>query len=351
LDYDVSKGRREICDQLITVSVDQIGKFVQCEKCRQLVEVPFDYERTTQGKGRQLRREEQQAEVQKRAVSQSAIQTRPLQAGATTKKPSRSVGEKRAGTANPRADVMAIDFETEETVSHAGVYGSNRRRCPSCGSMLSDDGQCSLCHYVEKRFSGTEVPLKDMKLKLAGFQLWAAGIVRDGVSIKTLSYIFVGLVCLLYVVIAAGSFLYGGTAGYIVLAIATAFLIVFLLMVVQSLRISRDPTARLGILSLFWNGLLFIARQLNWQGYDARFNGRLIINRRNAPVTDDNIPELEGLAKCQVLDLEKTMITDAGLRHLYSLSNLCCLVVRKTRVTHEGVVRLQQTNRHLWIWY
>ena len=92
-------------------------------------------------------------------------------------------------------------------------------------------------------------------------------------------------------------------------------------------------------------------RRVNWQGYDSRNKGRGIINKRGAPIGDQQIAELENLHRCQVLDLEKTLISDAGLRSFYGLQNLHCLVLRKTNVTAEGVFRLQQANPKLWIWY
>ena len=60
------------------------------------------------------------------------------------------------------------------------------------------------------------------------------------------------------------------------------------------------------------------------------------------PITDDRLPELWSLNKCQWLDLSGTQITDAGLKHLEGLDNLQRLHLSGTKVTAEGVRKLQE---------
>ena len=123
-------------------------------------------------------------------------------------------------------------------------------------------------------------------------------------------------------------------------------------MVFKGYQFGRVPAASLAWFQRpFWNSILHFARMMNWQGYDARYKGRGIIDKRGVPVADAELPAIDNLNRCQVLDLEGTLVTDRGLRALYGLNHLHCLVLRKTDVTHEGVFRLQQANPKVWIWY
>ena len=51
---------------------------------------------------------------------------------------------------------------------------------------------------------------------------------------------------------------------------------------------------------------------------------------------------LKGLKSLQILDLESTNVTDAGLEHLKGLSQLRELYLGNTKVTDEGVQKLKQ---------
>jgi hypothetical protein len=123
-------------------------------------------------------------------------------------------------------------------------------------------------------------------------------------------------------------------------------------MAVNGHRLVTSPNAKLARFQQpFWYGLLKVARLLKWQGYDSNLSGRTIIDMRRQPVTDHQIPKIDDIGRCEVLDLEGTQITDEGLRHLQSIKTLKCLVVRKTEVTRAAVLRLQQSRRRLWIWH
>ena len=327
--YDAATGRYVPCDHVIVVSDDQIGTLVECEKCHQMVEVPFDY-------GASTRRRKKSAKPKQAARVQGKTTTanRPVEKIDPVKR-----------------DVMSMDFESEKPIQHGPVHRSDRKRCPKCGALLADNGHCTLCHYVEKRYDVQGIPLAQIKVKPAGFQLWIAEIVSDGVSIKLLSYFMIAMISLLFLIIASACVVTGGFGGFASLFLVTLGYVVFLLTIVKTRQLATNPVARLGFLTPFWNILLVAARAMNWQGYDARFKGRKIVDLRNAPLTDDQLPNVEGLRTCQVLDIENSMVTDRGLRHLYSLTDLRCLVLRKTKVTHDGVIRLQQAHPRIWIWY
>ena len=65
---------------------------------------------------------------------------------------------------------------------------------------------------------------------------------------------------------------------------------------------------------------------------------------------DVELAEIEELKNCQVLDLEGTRITDRSLQMLYGHKHLQCLVLKRTKTTHDAVFRLQQAQPRLWIW-
>jgi len=59
------------------------------------------------------------------------------------------------------------------------------------------------------------------------------------------------------------------------------------------------------------------------------------------PITDERLPEVWSLHKCLWLDLSNSRVSDAGLQHLTGLTNLERLDLRSSKVTAEGVKRLQ----------
>ena len=67
-----------------------------------------------------------------------------------------------------------------------------------------------------------------------------------------------------------------------------------------------------------------------------------VLNLRGQDVTDEQLGErLQGLSKLQLLSLDRTKVTDAGLEHLKGLSNLEWLYLRGTKVTNAGLEHLK----------
>jgi hypothetical protein len=60
-----------------------------------------------------------------------------------------------------------------------------------------------------------------------------------------------------------------------------------------------------------------------------------------AAVTDDGLPFLANFPHLNVLNLDSTSDTDAGLQTMERHTSLSELVIRKTNVTASGVRRLQ----------
>ena len=71
--------------------------------------------------------------------------------------------------------------------------------------------------------------------------------------------------------------------------------------------------------------------------------GQKILDLEGQDVTDEQLGErLKGLSNLEVLDLESTKVTDAGLEHLKGLSKLEELYLDGTKVTDAGVQRLKE---------
>ncbi len=338
-DFDAATGRGGVCDERLVAPEEKMGDQIVCKKCGQSVEVPFESQAAASA--------QRSARSRRPSVAATRSKKQPLKkkSGRRSKKTDELSLDAPVDRQPP--DVMTFEFEAE---TNSNLNTSAQRRCPKCGDVL-DGGRCVGCRYVEKRYPSSYLPLENLQLKPAGFQRYASAIFNEGVSFNYVLYGFHILVGVLAAVLLSCALVVGGITGVALGILLAVFGGMYVFCVIASYSLARNPGARVPIvLKPMWNLLLSMARRSNWQGYDARFKGRLIIDKRKAPIVDGQIPELEGLPQCQVLDLEGTLVTDAGLKYLYGLSNLHCLVVRKTRVTQEGVVRLQQSNPKMWVW-
>lgn len=188
-------------------------------------------------------------------------------------------------------------------------------------------------------------------LRPAGFQLWLSQITTDGLSVATIGYVIFALVTLCSLIQALAGLLMASMVGVVIMLLAAFFWTFCLLILLKSRQLALQGNVNLGVLRPFWNGLLMFARKMEWERYDARLVGRLVIDMRKTPVSNLGLEQLPGLKNCQVLDLQYSNIDDDGLKVLYGLNKLCCLVVQNTGVTSEGITHLQQHRPQLWIWY
>ena len=115
-------------------------------------------------------------------------------------------------------------------------------------------------------------------------------------------------------------------------------------------QLAANPEASLGMFAPFWHLLLVGARQMQWEKYDGKLRGRVVIDARNSEVNDATLPGLAGFKNAEVFDLQGRQITDNGLRHFYGHANLRCIVLKDTQVTATGVANLQQALPRIWIW-
>ena len=345
-EFDAATGRSSTCGHRLVVPEDKIGQQVSCPNCNEEVLVP--YESVINEKPRK------RAAKKRPAKRPAAAAATKKSAGLKKKRSDSGLGDEfglEAPMQRPRSDVMDQAFETAD-VNSRQLAGGNEKRCPKCGNLLMS-GKCTDCRYVEPQFESATQRLEDIEVRPAGFQRWFCDIMTEGVSVGVLGigmHLMAGFMTLIMIVF---SVLILEMPWSLIVALMTVMCaMLYLGMVYKGYQFMRVPGAKLAWFQKpFWNSALVFARMLNWQGYDSRFKGRGIIDKRGVPVSDSEIPAIDNLGRCQVLDLEGTLVTDRGLRPLYGLQNLHCLVLRKTGVTDEGVFRLQQANPKLWIWY
>jgi hypothetical protein len=365
--FNALLGRNEPCGHRIAVPDTKIGDLVPCPKCRNDTEVPFNINRNAP-------RSRPDPPLSVSPPSDSNPTPAPRTRRPETSSSAGHRGKPKSGgfsgtrrsisadddyqLSSPlkrsKSDLSAIDFGAEDATS---VPQTDRRYCEKCGAVIDRSGCCASCGFRARKFDKATQPIDQIKVGLAGFQLWFVQTMTESIPFKTLEYATHGAIALLAILAISISIFGVVFSGHVFVGVVMVVLIglalaLYVALVVQGHRLAKDPHARLAWFQLpFWNILLWLARRGNWQSYDQRFEGRMIIDRRGEGFTDQHISGLEGLSKCEVLDLEGTLITDQGLHQLYGLPNLHCIVLKKTNVTHEGVFRLQQAHSKVWIWY
>ncbi len=334
LDFDTAKNQPVACGKKLVVSEKQLGERIQCPRCKSTIQVPFEPPGT---------KTKRKPKNQKK----SAKPRQPVTQGAPAEHDADDYGLS-APVDRPK-DAMSYVFEDTDEKS---VLAGSEDGCPKCGSSLDDFGNCTKCKFSKTVYESATTPFKKLKLKPAGFQKWFLATMSDQVSFSVVAFFFHAMMLFLTIAAFALSFVAPSPFGLILGVTSLVVGLTYMGMVFKGYQLASNPEAKLAWFQKpFWYGILLFARRLKWQGYDTRYKGRLILDLRNEPVSDDNVMSIKGLKKCSVLDLEGTKISDETLRELYGQSNLHCLVVRRTFVTHEGVVRLQQANPNLWIWY
>jgi predicted RNA-binding Zn-ribbon protein involved in translation (DUF1610 family) len=350
LEFDASTGRYVLCNQKLVAPGDQVGQLVRCDKCRQMIEVPLQSGWGAETPDENRRVPGPTGAPRSEAKAQSSVgKSRPRAESGSDRELRIAEPIER-----PRSDIMQLVFRDENVQSNLSVSSpeSDNLKCPECGSRLNEIGHCIACRYVRPRFETLNLPLNEIKVHLAGFQLWFCKTLCEGVSVRLLGYAFTGLFGLLFVVLFLLALNTGRTTGFVFAAILVAAAGCYIYLFIKAQRLAKDPRARLGwLLGICWKTVLLLSRQMHWQNYDANLKGRKIIDLRGQTMTDENLAMVGGLNNCQVLDLTGTRISDRGLESLYGMTNLKCLVLNKTLVTNDGVFRLQQSNPRLWIWH
>ncbi len=305
--HDQSTGRHEQCGQLLQANENHAGLKVRCPKCQQLMVVP--------------------------------VQEEPNE----TEKSSRfEISEAPAPRKASSGGVVA-----------PGYHQFNKKvRCRKCGSILDEQGRCTACYYIAPQLRAADTPIDQIPIQPAGFQLWLQGILSDGIGTAMLATAAHSLVAIAVMLSLLAALALGGSAFTIVALALGFFVAIYVFVMIQTVRLSRVPAARIPLfMRPFWYLVLVAARIGKWQSYDGRLKDRVVVDVRGQAFSDRDLLELDKLPVCQVLDAQGTDLTDAGLALMHGLKNLRCLVVRRTHVSREGVFRLQQSVPKCWIWY
>ena len=314
LGFDASTNQYKVCNQRLKVSSDKIGKRLMCPKCKQPIRIQPESD------GNDL------------AV--------PLQAP-----------ENPAPTPlRQQENVMEMDFQTTAQLRPQSTTFASKKRCSQCGGQFNAKGICEVCGYVEPVQAAERRHKNKEKDRPAGFQFWLQSMASEGVSMRWIGIGVFALAFLFCLVVMAGGILAQTILGALVTALFGFVLIFVCMLSFTSWQIANDNNASLGVLAPLWDGVLFAARFYDWQKYDSRLKGRKIIDLRKNPIDDSELASLQDLRVCQVLDLEGSEITDMGLKALYPLTQLRCLVLKNTQVSREAVTMLQQHRPVLWIW-
>ena len=177
-------GEYQQCNQLLQVSSDNVGLNVRCPRCNQMTVVP-----------------------------------------------SRAMAMTAGGSVETESETAA--GETVARVQSELSYGkfSRHTRCPKCGSLLDDEKKCTSCRYETPLVKMSSVPISQMTVKPAGFQLWFRNIMSDGVGgtvfeVALHSFLLVVVLALLIMAVVIG----GSASIYIILA-AVGLGMIYLLVV------------------------------------------------------------------------------------------------------------------------
>ena len=188
---------------------------------------------------------------------------------------------------------------------------------------------------------------------LAGMQRWFTNILGESIPIRFMEY-GAHLAVIIWTVLVFAAIVYsiGWLLKIPLMLLLIASVTLYVALIRKGHAFAADPTEELAwYQEPFWNGLLFLARKLNWTGYDSNLKGRVIIDQRKTQVTDALFAKLPQLAECEVLDLEGCPITDKSLKAISKMSNLSCLVIRDTQISDKGIDALTRRMPQLWIWY
>ncbi len=370
--FNPALGFGEPCGHRMIVPDSSIGEQVECGQCHQPTEVPFDNyaakkrpsperDPSLNSNSKAPRSNPAKSNLGPKSmppvVSKSSTTTSQQSSGKSPRTPATTEAKKDElnllpPTKRTKADLSALVFGDESPGSKRQLATDNRVRCTKCGEVTGPQGRCPACGFSPPKFEKATQPLSEIKTGLAGFQLWIVETLSETIPFRYLEYgshVAIAFIVTLLSLVALVRMPPIASLGLV--SVMVFFAVFYIALIWKGHRLARDPQARLSWYQRpLWNLVLRLARCGNWQSYDQRFQGRKIIDQRGEGITDDHLSELPGLNLCEVLDLENTLISDRGLRQLYGLQNLHCVVLRKTKVTQDGVFRLQQTHPKLWIW-
>lgn len=310
---DPETNQRRACGNAFKVADSLAGKVIRCPQCKQGIQV---------------------ADPSKVPATETNRPNAPVESMA------------------PMAAKQGV-MDQEVTQASSGQY-RKVAVCSECGKPVSG-AVCRSCGYRQNRPSDQSID--QIKPQPCGMQLWLCQTISQALPVKMMVLV-IHFAMLAFALLVGVSTIIGMTnqsvsiiAGLALLMLVMMFLIVYLAFTFKSYQFLMQPGAQLAWFQKpLWNMVLGVARGKNWRDYDSRLSNRVVVTADDPQLGDADVFELPEIRRAQVLDLEGTLLTDAGLKSLYLLKNLECLVLRKTQVTAAEVYRFQQAFPSVWIW-
>ena len=343
LQYDAVNNRYEQCGASLEAAESDSGNQIKCVSCNQWTSVPVSSTISAQS--------QPQAQPAPPTASPSAAVVSP--SGNASPK----VDSHIAVEAAPLTDTMS-EFDQEFASNDASSFGSAsqlqfdsfsvQRRCPRCDSVIDKSGKCTQCKYGREQVvdKNKDVPLEHIETKTAGCSLWLQSFLGENTSLALLATAIYVLFGVLAAMCGLAGLMIGGPLIILVAMVIAPFAICGVYMMQYWIRMNSKPAVPLQFWQRVpWEFLLSHLRSNSWNRSKDK-----IVDLSDQKMYDSEIATTPGIGRAEVVDLEGTELTDEGLLQLYQFRQIRCLVVRYTKVTPEGVFRLQQHNRKMWIW-
>ncbi len=331
------------CGKQFSAWDDLLGKSVQCPKCHQRMVVP-----KTGSVG-------SSPPSEKRRPSQSA---RGTSAPASPGKPAATPSPRSRGIAPPlpkeaprsQHPVASRPAPTATTTSRVKDEFDDSDAlpivCPNCRqTMPAAEDLCDRCGYhkiLKKVIDMEGVVRRDGS---TGFERAVKPLLRSDESTEgTLFWfkILAGFVIFVTLLVCLGDWFWIGA-----LLLAGGYTALYYkLRREENSAVNQDPVS-----AVAWHALLTLQRLLRWRRLEWPFPAVRALTIRDTAFDDRDLSELDNLEDIGAVDLEGTDVSNGGLTYLADLRGLEFLVLRKTKVTDDGIRRLQQKLRSTWIWY
>lgn len=329
--FDAATGRYKMCGAKIRVDDSKAGQAFNCPKCGSAIQVP-SLQGSASGSGQR---------------SASVGGDRHVSAG-TEPAPSQAGNHAGAVGAASQGSAMQVDPDGQQlAVSRFDALHA----CKKCGTQVRPDmAACPSCG-TPRRVVPYDEPLSKIQTKPAGFQLWGMSLLdsdNSWILIVGAMTFLLAFFSALAALVSVAVFHWFSILVIFPLTIVAAFYVMALLRI---RAMSKKPGMPLyGWQKKLWNLVAIMQRTFNWQSpfRDRKF---AVCNFKKQNLRGQDLLDLPGVETCQVLDLQGSEVTDDELKLLRYATNLRRLVLWDTKVTDEGVYRLQQAIPRVWIWY
>lgn len=219
--------------------------------------------------------------------------------------------------------------------------GAQKKACPNCRAALPSGATvCGTCgfHLILKRVISLDVN-EDTLQETQGLDRWLRSMMEEGESLDSVFLLFHVLLAFVGVVLAVIFHPWGW------LALGVAAAVYLTILYLGKISGSYHRWSLWG-----WDKLLGIYRRWGWRTLLPPFTPRVTLVRHDIEFTDEALEEMEDIFDYEVLDLEGSNISDRSLLHLAGCERLQFIVVRRTRVTRKGILRLQSMLPQVLIW-